>query len=92
MSCTAPSTAAYDLIGGEPGINAFVSRLYDIMARKPEARNHLEVASPGYGCSEGAAGCIPERLAGRPYYLSADLRAANDAPAAYGISYWTKGA
>jgi hemoglobin len=37
MSCTAPSTAAYDLIGGEPGINAFVFRLYDIMASKPEA-------------------------------------------------------
>jgi hemoglobin len=37
MSCTAPSTTAYELIGGELGINAFVSRLYDIMASKPEA-------------------------------------------------------
>jgi hemoglobin len=37
MSCTAPSTAAYDLIGGEPGIKAFVSRLYEIMASNPEA-------------------------------------------------------
>ena len=37
MSCAAPSTTAYDLIGGEPGIDAFVSRLYDIMASKPEA-------------------------------------------------------
>ena len=37
MSCAAPSTTAYDLIGGEPGIQAFVSRLYDIMASMPEA-------------------------------------------------------
>ncbi len=37
MSCTAPSSTAYDLIGGEPGIEAFVSRLYDIMASNPEA-------------------------------------------------------
>jgi hemoglobin len=37
MSCTAPSATAYELIGGEPGIGAFVSRLYDIMASKPEA-------------------------------------------------------
>ncbi len=38
MSCTAPSATAYELIGGEPGIDAFVSRLYDIMASKPEAQ------------------------------------------------------
>ncbi|MGO9484614.1 MAG: group II truncated hemoglobin [Rhodomicrobium sp.] len=37
MNCPAPSTTAYDLIGGEAGIEAFVSRLYDIMASKPEA-------------------------------------------------------
>lgn len=48
MSCAAPSTTAYDLIGGEPGIQAFVSRLYDIMASMPEAEIHLEVASPRY--------------------------------------------
>ena len=30
---------AYGLIGGEPGIQAFVSRLYGIMASKPEAEN-----------------------------------------------------
>jgi hemoglobin len=37
MNCAAPSATAYALIGGEPGINAFVSRLYGIMASKPEA-------------------------------------------------------
>ena len=47
MSCAAPSTTAYDLIGGEPGIQAFVSRLYDIMAACPRPI-HLEVASPRY--------------------------------------------
>lgn len=37
MSCPAPSATAYELIGGEAGIDAFVSRLYEIMAAKPEA-------------------------------------------------------
>jgi hemoglobin len=37
-NCAAPAAAAYDLIGGEAGIRAFVSRLYEIMASKPEAQ------------------------------------------------------
>jgi hemoglobin len=37
-NCSAPAAAAYDLIGGQAGIDAFVSRLYDIMASKPEAQ------------------------------------------------------
>lgn len=37
MSCATPHPTAYELIGGEPGIEAFVSRLYGIMASKPEA-------------------------------------------------------
>ena len=37
-NCSAPAVAAYELIGGEAGIYAFVSRLYEVMAEKPEAR------------------------------------------------------
>jgi hemoglobin len=37
-NCGAPTAAAYDLIGGQAGIDAFVSRLYELMASKPEAR------------------------------------------------------
>ncbi len=29
MNCSAPSATAKDLIGGEPGIGIFASRLYD---------------------------------------------------------------
>ena len=35
--CSAPSTNTYERIGGVPGIEALVSRLYDIMASQPEA-------------------------------------------------------
>jgi hemoglobin len=36
-TCPTPSMSIYGRLGGEPGIKTFVSSLYDIMARLPEA-------------------------------------------------------
>ena len=37
MTCSASPANLYEQLGGDPAIQAFVSRLYDIMASAPEA-------------------------------------------------------
>ena len=92
MSCTAPSATAYELIGGEPGIDAFVSRLYDIMASKPEAEYIWKWHPQDMDEVKARLAAFLSGWLGGPSYLSANLRAADDAPAAYGVPDWTEGA
>jgi hemoglobin len=37
MTCSTPVASLYERLGGDAGISAFVSRLYDVMAADPEA-------------------------------------------------------
>ena len=92
MSCTAPSTAAYDLIGGEPGMDAFVSRLYDIMASKPEAEYIWKWHPQDMDEVKARLAAFLSGWLGGPVTYPQSSRAADDAPAAYRIPYWTKGA
>ena len=92
MSCAAPSTAAYDLIGGEAGIEAFVSRLYDIMASKPEAQTIWKWHPQDMDAVKARLAAFLSGWLGGPVHLSAKLRAADDAPAAYGVPDWPEGA
>ena len=85
MSCAAPSTTAYDLIGGEPGIQAFVSRLYDIMASMPEAEYVWKWHPQDIDGVKARLTAFLSGWLGGPVVYPENYGPADDAPAPYGV-------